>query len=313
MLGTEVISLKSYIVKSLLQIIPVLLLVSLIVFILVRVTGDPVALMLPETATAEDRAVLTEALGLDQPLYKQYITFLGSAIQGDFGTSFRYGESALPLVLERLPASFELAVAAMIFAIVMAIPLGILSAVKRNTFTDLLISGISVIGKAMPNFWMGIMLILLFSVILGALPVSGRGGIEHLLLPAFTLGIGIGAQMTRLVRSSMLEILNQDYIVTAKSKGLRPFIIIMKHAFRNGLIPVVTIVGLQFTSLIGGTLITETVFAWPGLGQLLVTAVNTHDMAIVQAAVFVIALIVIIGNLLTDITYRLLDPRITYR
>lgn len=313
MLGMEVISLKSYIVKSLLQIIPVLLLVSLIVFILVRVTGDPVALMLPETATAEDRAVLTEALGLDQPLYKQYITFLGSAIQGDFGTSFRYGESALPLVLERLPASFELAVAAMIFAIVMAIPLGILSAVKRNTFTDLLISGISVIGKAMPNFWMGIMLILLFSVILGALPVSGRGGIEHLVLPAFTLGIGIGAQMTRLVRSSMLEILHQDYIVTAKSKGLGPFIIVMKHAFRNGLIPVVTIVGLQFTSLIGGTLITETVFAWPGLGQLLVTAVNTHDMAIVQAAVFVIALIVIIGNLLTDITYRLLDPRITYR
>lgn len=292
--------------------IPVLLLVSLIVFILVRVTGDPVALMLPETATAEDRAVLTEALGLDQPLYKQYITFLGSALQGDFGTSFRYGESALPLVLERLPASFELAVAAMIFAIIMAIPLGILSAVKRNTFTDLLISGISVIGKAMPNFWMGIMLILFFSVMLGALPVSGRGGIEHLLLPAFTLGIGIGAQMTRLVRSSMLEILNQDYILTAKSKGLRPFIIIMRHAFRNGLIPVVTIVGLQFTSLIGGTLITETVFAWPGLGQLLVTAVNTHDMAIVQASVFVIALIVIIGNLLTDISYRLLDPRIRY-
>ncbi len=292
--------------------IPVLLLVSLIVFILVRVTGDPVALMLPETATAEDRAVLTEALGLDQPLYKQYITFLGSALQGDFGTSFRYGESALPLVLERLPASFELAVAAMIFAIIMAIPLGILSAVKRNTFTDLLISGISVIGKAMPNFWMGIMLILFFSVMLGALPVSGRGGIEHLLLPAFTLGIGIGAQMTRLVRSSMLEILNQDYILTAKSKGLRPFIIIMKHAFRNGLIPIVTIVGLQFTSLIGGTLITETVFAWPGLGQLLVTAVNTHDMAIVQASVFVIALIVIIGNLLTDISYRLLDPRIRY-
>ncbi|TKJ91470.1 ABC transporter permease [Paenibacillus sp. CFBP13512] len=303
---------KGYIIKSLLQVIPVLLLVSLIVFILVRVTGDPVALMLPETATAEDRAVLTEALGLDQPLYKQYITFLGSALQGDFGTSFRYGESALPLVLERLPASFELAVAAMIFAIIMAIPLGILSAVKRNTFTDLLISGISVIGKAMPNFWMGIMLILFFSVMLGALPVSGRGGIEHLLLPAFTLGIGIGAQMTRLVRSSMLEILNQDYILTAKSKGLRPFVIIMKHAFRNGLIPVVTIVGLQFTSLIGGTLITETVFAWPGLGQLLVTAVNTHDMAIVQASVFVIALIVIIGNLLTDISYRLLDPRIRY-
>ncbi len=303
---------KSYVLRSLLQIIPVLLLVSLIVFILVRVTGDPVALMLPETATAADRAALTEALGLDEPLYKQYITFLGSAVLGDFGTSFRYGQSALPLVLERLPASMELAAAAMIFALVMAIPLGIWSAVKRNTFTDLIISGISVIGKAMPNFWMGIMLILLFSVMLSWLPVSGRGGWDHLILPAFTLGIGIGAQMTRLVRSSMLEILNQDYMVTAKSKGLSPIVRIARHALRNGMIPIVTIAGMQFTSLIGGTLITETVFAWPGLGQLLVTAVNTHDMAIVQAAVFVIALIVIVGNLLTDMAYRWLDPRIKY-
>ncbi|WP_411346737.1 ABC transporter permease [Paenibacillus sp. WLX1005] len=308
----EGLHVKTYIMRTLLQIIPVLLLVSLIVFILVRVTGDPVALMLPETATAEDRAALTQALGLDQPLYQQYIKFLGSALLGDFGTSFRYGQSALPLVLERLPASIELAAAAMVFAIVMSVPLGIWSAVKRNTFTDLIISGVSVIGKAMPNFWMGIMLILLFSVILGMLPVSGRGGLDHLILPAFTLGVGIGAQMTRLVRSSMLEILNQDYMVTAKSKGVNRFVRITRHALRNGMIPIVTIAGMQFTGLIGGTLITETVFAWPGLGQLLVTAVNTHDMAIVQAAVFVIAVIVIIGNLLTDIAYRLLDPRIKY-
>ncbi|AET57475.1 ABC transporter permease [Paenibacillus terrae] len=303
---------RAYIAKSLLQVIPVLLIVSLIVFILVRVTGDPVALMLPETATAEDRAVLTQALGLDQPLYTQYIKFIGSALQGDFGTSFRYGESALPLVLERLPASFELAVAAMFFAVIIAVPLGVISAVKRNTFTDLIISSLSVVGKAMPNFWMGIMLILLFSVMLGMLPVSGRGGMEHLILPAFTLGVGLSAQMTRLIRSSMLDILNQDYIRTARSKGIFEIVVIGKHAFRNGLIPVVTIMSLQFTSLIGGTLITETVFAWPGLGQLLVVAVNTHDMAIVQAAVFVIAFIVVISNILTDVVYRLLDPRIKY-
>jgi len=301
-----------YILKSLLQIIPVLFLISTIVFILVHVTGDPVALMLPETATEEDRAILSSALGLDRPLYVQYGVFLSNVLQGDFGTSFHYGEPALPLVLERLPASFELAAAAMAIATILAIPLGIISAVKRNTFLDLFISGISVLGKAMPNFWTGIMLILLFSVMLGVFPVSGRGGIEHLILPAVTLGTAVMAQMTRLIRSSMLEILNQEYIRTARSKGLLESIVIFKHAFRNGLIPVVTIMSLQFTSLIGGTLITETVFSWPGLGQLLVTAVNTHDMAIVQAAVFIIAIIVIVSNLLTDLIYRILDPRIKY-
>ncbi|MBD2845385.1 ABC transporter permease [Paenibacillus sp. IB182496] len=301
-----------YIVKSLLQMIPVLLLISLIVFILVRVTGDPVALMLPESASEADRVALTAALGLDKPLLVQYGIFLADALQGDFGTSFHYGQSSLPLVLERLPASFELAAAAMALAVLLAVPLGILSAVKRNTVLDLLISGVSVIGKAMPNFWMGIMLILLFSVYLGYFPVSGRGGFDHLILPAVTLGVGLAAQMTRLIRSSMLEILSQDYIRTARSKGLSELVVVGSHAFRNGLIPVVTILTLQFTSLIGGTLITETVFAWPGLGQLLVTSVNNHDMAIVQAAVFVIAIIVILGNLLTDIVYRLLDPRIKY-
>ncbi|MEI7028273.1 ABC transporter permease [Paenibacillus sp. y28] len=299
-----------YVLKSILQMLPVLFLISLIVFVLVHVTGDPVALMLPDTATEEDREILTKALGLDRPLLVQYGVFLSNLLHGDFGTSFHYGQSALPLVLERLPASFELALAAMIVATVLSIPLGIWSALKRNTFVDLIISGISVLGKAMPNFWIGIMLILFFSVMLGIFPVSGRGSFEQLVLPALTLGTGIAAQMTRLIRASMLEILSQDYIRTARSKGLLEVVVVCKHAFRNGLIPVVTIMSLQFTSLIGGTLVTETVFSWPGLGQLLVSAINTHDMSIVQAAVFVISVIVIACNLLTDIIYRFLDPRI---
>ena len=301
-----------YIFKSLLQMIPVLFLITIIVFILVRVTGDPVTLMLPETATEQDRMELTKALGLDEPLYVQYGVFITSAIQGDFGISYHYGQQALPLVLERIPASFELAFVAMLFSTLIAIPLGILSALKRNSLLDLIISGISVLGKAMPNFWVGIMVILFFSVILGLFPVSGRGGFSHIILPAFTLGVGLFAQMTRLIRASMLEILNQDYIRTARSKGIIEVLVIGRHALRNGLISVVTVMSLQFTSLISGALITETVFAWPGLGQLLVTAVNNKDMAIIQASVFIIAILVILINLLTDIIYRFLDPRIKY-
>ncbi|MGZ7440212.1 ABC transporter permease [Paenibacillus sp. TH7-28] len=301
-----------YIIRSLLQVIPVLFIITLIVFVLVHVTGDPVSMMLPDTATPEDREVLRVALGLNQPLWVQYKIFVFNLLQGDFGDSFRYGQTALPIVLERLPASFELAAASMAVACCISIPLGIWSAVRRNSFLDLLISGISVLGKAMPSFWVGIMLILLISVELEWTPVSGRGGLSHLILPALTLGSGIAAEMTRLIRSSFLEIIGQDYIRTARSKGLREIIVLGKHALRNALIPVVTISGLQFTNLISGSLVTETVFSWPGMGQLIVQAINTHDMAIIQAAVFVIAFIVILINLFTDITYKLLDPRIKY-
>ncbi|WP_017472798.1 ABC transporter permease [Amphibacillus jilinensis] len=301
-----------YLFKSILQIVPVLFIISMLVFVLVRATGDPVALMLPESATEQDRIEMTEALGLNEPLYVQYGIFISNAIRGDFGISYHYGQQALPLVLERLPASIELAVVSMVISTLIAIPLGILSALKRNSYLDLIISGISVLGKAMPNFWVGIMLILFFSVMLGMFPVSGRGGLENMVLPAFTLGVGLAAQMTRMIRSTMLEILNQDYIRTARSKGIIEAIVVGKHAFRNGLISVVTIMSLQFTSLISGTLITETVFAWPGLGQLLVAAVNNKDMAIIQAAVLIIALLVIVINILTDVVYRLLDPRIKY-
>lgn len=301
-----------FLLKRLLEFIPVLLIISFIVFSLVFVAGNPVALMLPDDATQEEIEQLTISLGLDQPFLVQYGRYMLGLVQGDFGTSFRYNTDALPLVLERLPATLELAAASMIIAIIIAIPLGVWSATKKNTSLDLVATGGAVIGKAMPSFWLGIMLILLFSVTLGWFPVSGRGSIVHLILPAITLGTGIAAEMTRLIRSSMVEILNQDYVRTAKSKGLRDFFVIYKHAFRNSLIPVVTITALQTSSLVGGALITETVFAWPGLGQLLIQAVNTRDMAIVQASVFVIAILVIVMNLLADVIYRILDPRIKY-
>ncbi|MFK9090288.1 nickel ABC transporter permease [Bacillus salipaludis] len=303
---------KKYLVRRLLQIIPVLFIITFVVFVLVYLAGDPVALMLPEDASEADREALREALGLNESFLYQYFHFLGDLFRGDFGTSFRYNQEALPLVLERLPATFELAAASMIVAIIIAIPLGIYSARKRNSFVDLFITGGSVLGKAMPNFWLGIMLILLLAVNYQIFPVSGRGTVAHLILPAITLGTGIAAEMTRLIRSSMLEILHQDYIRTAKSKGVSDTLVIFKHAFRNSLIPVVTITALQITHLVSGALITETVFSWPGLGQLLVQAVNGRDMAVVQAAVFVIAFLVIFINLITDIVYRLLDPRIKY-
>lgn len=299
-----------YIVRRMLQIIPVLLIISFIVFTLVFIAGDPVALMLPEDAALEEIEQLRESLGLNEPFYIQYGNYVFRMIQGDFGESFRYGQDALSVVLERLPATFELAIAAIVIAIMIAIPFGIWSATKQNSSIDLIATGAAVVGKAMPNFWLGIMLILLFSVTLGVLPVSGRGSIAHLILPAITLGTGIAAEMTRLIRSSMLEILNQDYIRTAKSKGIKSVHVIYKHAFRNALIPFVTITALQTSTLIGGALITETVFAWPGIGQLLIQAVNTRDMAIVQACVMIIAAIVILMNLLADIIYRILDPRI---
>lgn len=301
-----------YFFQSLLKTIPVLVLITLIVFLLVRVTGDPVSLMLPETATDAERDSLREAMGFNDPIMVQYFNYLGDLMTGDFGDSFRYNTDALNLILERLPATIELAIAAMIVAIIISVPLGILSAVKRNSFFDLFITGGAVLGKAMPNFWLGIMLILLLSVTFQFFPVSGRGTLGHLVLPALTLGTGIAAEMTRLIRSSMLEILGQDFIRTARSKGLGEAIIVNKHAFRNALIPVVTIMALQTSTLIGGTLITETVFAWPGLGQLLVQSVNLRDMAVVQAATFIIAIFVILSNLIADLVYRLLDPRIKY-
>lgn len=299
-----------FLLRRLFQIIPVLLIISFIVFSLVFIAGDPVALMLPDDASQEDVEQLREALGLNEHFIVQYGIYLRDLVTGDFGTSYRYGTDALEVVLERLPATLELAGLALFLSVVTAIPLGIWSATKRNTSMDLVATGAAVVGKAMPNFWLGIMLILVFSVMLGWFPVSGRGSFLHIVLPAVTLATGIAAEMTRLVRSSMIESLSQDYVRTAKSKGLKRHLVVYKHALKNSLIPVITITFLQTSTLVGGTLITETVFAWPGLGQLLIQSVYARDMAIVQASVFIIASLVILMNLIADILYRYLDPRI---
>ncbi|WP_257347353.1 ABC transporter permease [Pseudalkalibacillus decolorationis] len=301
-----------YFIRRLLQVPPVIFIITLMIFGLVYIAGDPVLMMLPADATPQEIQQLRHALGFDQPFYIQFGNYIMDLLRGDFGDSYQYGEPALSLVLERLPATLELATASMIVAIIIAIPLGIWSAIKPNTFIDLFATGFSVLGKAIPNFWLGIMLILIFAVNLHILPVSGTGTWWHLVLPSITLGTAMSAEITRLVRSNMLEIMSQDFIRTARSKGLTSFIVIFKHAFRNSLVPVITITFLQAAALVGGSLITEMIFAWPGLGQLIIQAVYEKDLPIIQAAVFVTALMIILINLLTDVLYRILDPRIKF-
>lgn len=303
---------SSYIIRRVSQIIPVIFIITFIIFALVRIAGDPVTLMLSENATDEEIAALEKSMNLDKPLFVQYGYYLKDITQGSFGDSYRYNQDALKIVLEKLPATFELGIVSIIIAIIIAIPLGIWSAVRKNTFIDVFITGASVFGKAMPNFWLSIMLILLFSVQFELFPVSGRGSFMHLILPAFSLATVIAPDIARLTRSSMLEVLNQDYIRTAKSKGLNNLVVIFRHAFRNSLLPVISIVSLQVSAILAGSIITETIFSWPGMGQLLIESIMERDMAIVQAAVFVISIFVIIINLLTDIIYHLVDPRIKY-
>lgn len=302
----------SYAIRRLIQMIPVLFIIVAIVFVLMYVSGDPVILMLPENATPEEIEALRVALNLDKPFIVQFGTFLLNMLQGDFGDSFRYHQSAFSLVMERLPATMLLGAVSMMVAVLIALPLGVLSATRKNSLLELFVTSGTVLGKAMPNFWVGIMLSLIFSVYLQWFPVSGSGTAAHLVLPAVTLGASFAAYIARLTRSSMINALQQDYVRTAKSKGLAPSAIVYKHAFRNALIPVVTIIMMQTGSVLGGALITEMIFAWPGLGQLLVQSINAKDMAVVQASIVVIAAIVIIVNLITDIICGWLDPRIKY-
>ena len=301
-----------YMLRRILQMIPVLLIITVITFLFVNLSGDPVAMMLPPEATYEDRQIMREALGLNEPLYVQYGIFISNAIHGDFGESFRYGTPAMGVVLEKIPATLELASVSLLCSILVALPLGILSARTKDSPLDVLVSGLASLGRSMPSFWVGIMLILLFGVTLKVLPVSGRGTWRHLVLPCLTLTINTSTQIVPLVRSGMLEIMQQDYIRTARSKGLTNRVVTVKHAFKNALVPVVTIVALQIPNLVGGALITETVFAWPGLGQLVVQSINSIDMSVVQACVVVIALVTMVANLIADLVYCLIDPRIRY-
>ncbi len=299
-----------YMRRRLLQVIPVLLIVTVVVFFMVHLSGDPTSMMLPQDATQEARENLREALGLNRPLHVQYWIFIKGLFQGDFGISHKYNAPALPIVLERIPASLELCAVPIVLSVVIAIPLGVWAARAHGTPFDSLVNALAVLGQAMPSFWIGIMLILLLGVKWTLLPVSGRGSMAQLIMPSVTLAIGTSAQIIPLVRSSMLEIVHEDYIRTARSKGLSERTVIYRHAFKNALVPVITMVALQIPALFGGALITETIFAWPGLGQLMVTGVTNHDMAIVQACILMITFITIVVNLCADMLYCLIDPRI---
>jgi ABC-type dipeptide/oligopeptide/nickel transport system permease component len=304
---------NSYLVRRLWQSVLVLFGVSVVVFLILHLTGDPAALLLPPDATAEDIARFRKAMGFDDPVWKQYGRFLKGALQGDFGESLRHGEPAMALVVERMPATFELAGAALLLALCLAIPVGIVSAVKRNSPVDYVSTVGALLGQAMPTFWLGIMLILVFSVQLNWLPSSGRGDLQHLILPAVTLGLFTTARITRLTRSGMLEVLGQDYIRTARAKGVSEHPVVWKHALKNASIPIVTIVGIELGTLLGGSVITETIFAWPGVGRLSVQAIFNRDYPVVQAAVFLLASTFVIVNFLVDVIYTYLDPRIRLR
>jgi ABC-type dipeptide/oligopeptide/nickel transport system permease component len=301
-----------FILKRLWHMVFVVIGISVISFFFIHLSGDPVMLMLPGDATDQEIEELRVQLGFNDPLHIQYLRFAAKAIQGDFGDSLYYNVPVFELITERLPASLELAFAAMLFALGFAVPIGILSAVKRGSFLDMSSMLGALMGLSMPHFWLGIMLMLLFSVHLGWLPTSGRGTMAHLIMPAMSLGLSLMAMFARLTRSVMLEVLSLDYIRTARAKGLKERVVISKHALKNALIPLVTVAGMQFGFLIGGTVIIETVFAWPGLGRLVVQAIFSRDYPLVQGIVLIFSIIFVGMNLLVDILYVYLDPQISY-
>lgn len=284
--------------------------VSLIVFFLVRLRGDPISVMAPPTFSQEQIDNLRRAWGLDRPLLEQYWVFLTRAVTGDFGRSVITGTPAMELVLQRLAATIQLAAVASIVGLLIAIPAGVISAIRRNTYVDFATTALATIGTAMPNFWLGLILILIFSVQLRWLPSFGAEHPLAMLMPAVTLGTGLAAQIARLSRSSMLDALGQDYVRTARSKGLHERRVIWRHAFRNSMIPITTAFGLQLGYLLGGAVVVEAVFAWPGLGRLIVDAINVRDITVVQAGVLWFAITYVVINLIVDITYSLIDPRI---
>lgn len=302
-----------YLLKRIAQILPVLLILTLILFYLVYVAGDPVALLLPPEAGEEAKEALREALGLNRPFHERYFIYLNNLLHGDFGRSYVYNQDAFGLIAERIPYSLQLAGVSLLFSAVIGIVLGIAAAHFHNSPFDILVNGLAALGQAMPGFWVAIMLILLFSVQLRVLPVSGSGTWKHLVLPAATLTIMTSAKIVPLIRSNMLEVMQQDYIRTAHSKGLSNGRVVFKHAFKNSLVPVITIIALQIPTLIGGALITETIFAWPGLGMLIYRGVANLDMAVIQAGVLTVAFITIVCNLISDIAYCLIDPSIRYQ
>ena len=331
-----------YLLRRLVLIIPVLIGVSVIVFTIMHVIpGDPVRLMFAGTgATGEQIQAMRHALGLDRPLPVQYVNYVARAIRGDLGQSIHFKQPVLQLILERMPATIELTLVSLIIALTIAFPIGILSALKRYTFIDYIVMTGATLGISLPTFWIGILLIMLVAVNLGWLPGFGRidygvhlqrvtgfllidslltwnipafkDALAHLILPALALGTAIATFSTRLIRSSMLEVISQDYVVTARAKGLRERVVIARHVLRNALIPVVTLIGVQIGSLLGGAVVTETIFAWPGIGRLVIQAIYNRDFLLVQGVVLFFALIRVTINLLTDVLYVWIDPRISH-
>ena len=303
----------AFIVRRLLLTLPVVWIVVTLVFSLIHlVPGDPVAQMLGDGASLTEVARLRGELGLDRPVLVQYRAYMLGLLQGDLGVSFRNQESVASAIFTRYPATIQLALAATFFSVLVALPFGVVSAIKRGKAADRAIGFVSLLGVSLPNFALGPMLILLFSVTLGLLPVSGREGFAHLILPACTMGGALAAITTRMVRGSMLEEIHQDYVRTARAKGLPERRVIFRHALRNGLIPVITVLGLQMGALLAGAIITETIFSWPGLGRLTIQAIFARDYPLVQGCILTIALTYILINLATDILYSVVDPRIRY-
>jgi peptide/nickel transport system permease protein len=284
-----------------------------VVFIVMRLSGDPVPLLLPPDAPIAEIHRVRAEMGLDRPIFVQYGVFIRQAIRGDFGRSIHFRVSAMTVVWERVPATIQLALASFLCAVVIAIPAGILSAVKRGSAYDNAVMGVALVGQAAPTFYIGIMLILIFSLHLGLFPTSGRGDWRHVVLPAITLGAFAMASIARITRSAVLEILRADFIRTARAKGLPEFWTIAKHTMKNAAIPIVTIVGLQFGNLLGGAVVTETIFSWPGIGRLAIQSIYNRDYPIVQACVFLTAAMFVVLNFLVDVAYGILDPRIRHQ
>ena len=301
---------RAYVAGRLATAILVILGVSVVSFFLTFLTGDPAEIMLPPGATAVQIEKFRAEWGFDDPVIVQYWRFLKRAVHGEFGVSLRHGQQSLPLIAARLPATLQLTVTAMLLAIVLAVPLGVLAATHRGGPVDLLAMGVALVGQSVPNFWLAIMMILLFAVSWGILPTSGRGGIAHVVMPAAAIAINLMALLTRLVRSTMIEMLSEDYVRTARAKGLRELFVTGRHALPNALIPLVTVVGLQFGYILGGAVVIETIFTWPGVGLFTIQAILNRDYPVVQAAVFILATGVVLINLIVDLLYVWLDPRI---
>ena len=302
-----------FLFRRLLLTIPVLFGVATLVFSLIHlVPGDPVQAMLGESASPQDIADLRGRLGLDRPLYMQYGSFLVGLAKGDLGVSLRTNQPVATAIAERLPATVELAFAAISVAVLIAIPLGILAAVRAGTRIDFAATTLALVGISMPNFWLGPLLAIVFSVVLGWLPVSGRGTPAHLVLPAITLGAPLAAVLARMTRASVLEELRELYVLAARARGVSRARAVLRHAFRNSLIPIVTVLGLQIGAVLTGAVITETIFAWPGVGRLLIQSISFRDYPLVQGCILLIAMTYVSMNLLTDVVYGFLDPRIRY-